>query len=237
MVSYKHLRHEGRLYATRCHIQEEESGPVAIGFAICSDKDNFSKKIGREISFKRANIALVSKRNTLPIKRNTRNNNALLYYAGFQPKFKSIYWTMENETQTDIKKGCDCTSYTQMSDFKPFNEKHFLHIFDANKKEHIMPIVEEKAPKEKNGKPDWSVFPMTELEEVLKVFEFGAKKYGEPFTYRKGEGVPVTDLYSATFRHLLEIHKKKEIAEDSQCYHWAHVAANALMAITSILKK
>jgi len=93
-----------------------------------------------------------------------------------------------------------------------------------------------EAPKEKENKPNWSIFPFTELEEVLKVFEFGAKKYGAPFTYRRGKGVDKNDLFAAIFRHLLEIHKENLIAEDSQCYHYAHIIANCLMALSHIEK-
>lgn len=88
------------------------------------------------------------------------------------------------------------------------------------------------APKERENKPDWSIFPFTELQEVLKVFEFGVKKYGSPFSFRRGHGVSKPDLFSASIRHLLEIHKGNSIAEDSKCYHWAHLAANALMALS-----
>ena len=93
-------------------------------------------------------------------------------------------------------------------------------------------IPKDFAPKEKENKPNWAIFPFTELEEVLKVFEFGVKKYGSPFSFRRGQGVSKSDLFSASIRHLLEIHKGHSIAEDSNCYHWAHLAANAIMALS-----
>ena len=89
------------------------------------------------------------------------------------------------------------------------------------------------APKEKSNKPDWAIFPFSEAEEVLKAFTFGAKKYGAPFTYRIGTGVPEDDLLSAVIRHLTAIQNGEDIAPDSQCLHWSHVACNALMAITT----
>ena len=100
------------------------------------------------------------------------------------------------------------------------------HIYDNTD------VPDTFAPKEKENKPDWSIFPFTELEEVLKVFEFGVKKYGSSFSFRRGHGVSKPDLFSASIRHLLEIHKGNLIAEDSQCYHWAHLAANAIMALS-----
>ena len=94
----------------------------------------------------------------------------------------------------------------------------------------------ETAPKDKTNKPSWHIFPFEELEEVRKVFEYGVQKYGAPFTYRQGSGVPQPDLWDATLRHLLQIQKGEDCATDSLLLHWAHIAANALMAITTYNK-
>jgi hypothetical protein len=85
-------------------------------------------------------------------------------------------------------------------------------------------------PKEKEGKPDWSIFPFDEAQHVLYVFEYGAKKYGAPFTYRKL--VPRDYLLAATIRHLIEIQNGCDLDRESCLLHWAHVAANALMALS-----
>ena len=39
---------------TVCAIFDEETGKLSMGIARCSEKDRFIKKIGREISYKRA---------------------------------------------------------------------------------------------------------------------------------------------------------------------------------------
>lgn len=39
---------------TVCAIFDEETGKLSMGIARCSEKDRFVKKIGREISYKRA---------------------------------------------------------------------------------------------------------------------------------------------------------------------------------------
>jgi len=229
MITYKHLRHEGKLYATRCQIQEGEFDPIGIGFAICSDKDNFCRKIGRELSFKRATIALISKRNSLPIKRLSSNNNKTVYYAGFNPKFKSIYWSMEareKECTANMESEQNKVAYSRLSDFG----------FPV-KKRYITPtIILEEAPKEKEGKLDWSCLPLTELQEVVRVFMFGKKKYGGAFTYRQSNGVPKEDLIAAMMRHLERIQAGEEVADDSQCLHIAHIAANCLMYIATLGK-
>ena len=89
-------------------------------------------------------------------------------------------------------------------------------------------------PKESDNKPDWSIFPFDEAEFVLDAFAFGAKKYGAPFTYRKL--VNPRKLLAATIRHLIAIQNDHEYADDSDCLHWAHVGANALMALSRYRK-
>ncbi len=65
-VSYKHLRNEnGKLFCTICTIDTDLF--TATGVALCSHRDNFSRKIGRALALKRANKALLSKRNSLQI--------------------------------------------------------------------------------------------------------------------------------------------------------------------------
>lgn len=88
----------------------------------------------------------------------------------------------------------------------------------------------ERGPKETTGKPNWAVFPFSEAEEVVKVFEYGAIKYGAPFTYRKG--IPPAELWSAIMRHLIEIQNGHDIDDESGCLHIAHIAANALMSLS-----
>jgi len=88
----------------------------------------------------------------------------------------------------------------------------------------------DRGPKENTGKPDWAVFPFAEAESVVKVFEYGANKYGAPFTYRKG--IPTSELWSAIMRHLIEIQNGNDIDSESGCLHMAHIAANALMSLS-----
>jgi hypothetical protein len=88
-----------------------------------------------------------------------------------------------------------------------------------------------RGPKETAGKRNWSIFPFKEATEVLKVFEYGAGKYGEPFTYRKG--IPVDELLAAIFRHAVEIHNNHNVDSESGLSHAAHIAANALMLLSN----
>ena len=92
-----------------------------------------------------------------------------------------------------------------------------------------------EGPKEKEGKTHWKYFPFEECEEVVKTFEYGVKKYGEPFTYRKG--IDPLDLMEAAMRHLIEIQKGNILDSESGLNHFAHVAATALMALSQYKRK
>ncbi len=91
---------------------------------------------------------------------------------------------------------------------------------------------ETRGPKDQAGKTDWSVFPFLEASEVVRVFAFGANKYGAPFTYRKG--IPQEELWSAAMRHLIAYQSGETVDPESGCSHIAHVAANALMMLAQV---
>ena len=89
------------------------------------------------------------------------------------------------------------------------------------------------ANKELKGKPEYAVLPWDAIEEVVRVFEYGAKKYKAPFTYRSG--VAFSNLASAAFRHLvLWFFFREDHDKESGCLHLAHVAANVMMIISMI---
>ena len=91
------------------------------------------------------------------------------------------------------------------------------------------------APKEYEGKVNWVVFPFREAESVVRVFEYGVRKYGKPFTYR--EGIEDSLLIAATIRHLVELMNDIEDDVESGESHWSHIAANALMALSKRSKR
>jgi len=89
--------------------------------------------------------------------------------------------------------------------------------------------------KANEGKIEWSVLPYDALEHVVEVFEFGAVKYGKPYTYRAG--ITYSKLFSATLRHLIAWWMGEDKADDSKCLHLAHAAANCLMLLAMMNKK
>jgi len=85
------------------------------------------------------------------------------------------------------------------------------------------------------GKPSYSVLPYDALEQVIKVFEYGAGKYGRPFTYRAG--IPFSRLFESAMRHLVYwYYWHEDYDPETNCYHLAHAAANCLMLLTYLDK-
>ena len=83
-----------------------------------------------------------------------------------------------------------------------------------------------EAPKDLEGKKDWSLLPAAELENIIDVYQFGVDKYGREswkagFQYHK--------IYAAALRHLTAFWRGQDVnMEDGGLYHLAQVAWNAL---------
>ena len=75
------------------------------------------------------------------------------------------------------------------------------------------------------GKRRWDLMLWEELEEVVKVLEYGAKKYGIN-TYNIDDWD--NRYFSAIMRHLLAWKRGEKIDDESGINHLAHVIVNAL---------
>lgn len=72
----------------------------------------------------------------------------------------------------------------------------------------------------------WELLPLEDIEDIVKVYTAGAKKYG-PNTWQN-----LPDGYNrykaALLRHLVEYDKDNKIDEETGCHHLAAVAWNAI---------
>lgn len=75
------------------------------------------------------------------------------------------------------------------------------------------------------GKLRWDLLPFTELEDVVQVLEFGAKKYSA-HNWRKG--MPVHKVFNSTLRHLFAWWRGEDIDPESGLPHLAHAICNIL---------
>lgn len=94
--------------------------------------------------------------------------------------------------------------------------------------------VENKKLKEairfNEGKPDWSLMPLSALEEVVKVLQMGAKKYDKN-NWREGSGFNYTSVVASMMRHIVKYMDGIDVDDESKLHHMAHVACNALFLL------
>lgn len=96
----------------------------------------------------------------------------------------------------------------------------------------------ENTPSIKNDRLDdklrWELLPLEDVEDIVRVYTAGAKKYGE----NKWQDLPdgIRRYKAALLRHLVEFDKGNEIDEETGSLHLAAVAWNAI-AMLHISKK
>lgn len=85
-----------------------------------------------------------------------------------------------------------------------------------------------KAERENERKIDYTIIPWEGMDEVVAVFEMGAKKYARD-NYKLGDGLPLDTYRKSMLRHLLQSVKEQDVDEESGLDHIAHLVANGLM--------
>ena len=113
----------------------------------------------------------------------------------------------------------------------PFN-KEYASVFgppDTNK-------VLDTAVRYDTGKLDWSLLPWDSVEEVLKVLEFGKKKYSA-HNWKMGEGFKYSRVFNSTCRHLFSWIRGEDLDPESGLNHLAHAACNLLFVLHYIKHK
>lgn len=77
-----------------------------------------------------------------------------------------------------------------------------------------------------DNKLRWDLLPLEEIEDIVKVYTAGSKKYGDNTWQNLPNGLQ--RYKAALFRHLLEFEKGNEIDNETGCRHLAQVAWNAI---------
>lgn len=94
------------------------------------------------------------------------------------------------------------------------------------KKDKSCPSNDSKKNDIQDDKLRWDLLPMVEIEDIVRVYHAGAKKYGE----NRWQGLEngYQRYKAALLRHLLEAEKGNMVDEDTGCLHLAQVAWNAI---------
>jgi DNA-directed RNA polymerase subunit RPC12/RpoP len=77
----------------------------------------------------------------------------------------------------------------------------------------------------------YSSLPVEAIEEVTKVFNYGAAKYGDLNWLANANQVEWTRYMNAADRHWVKFKKNQNFDEESSLYELAHIATNILMLL------
>lgn len=75
------------------------------------------------------------------------------------------------------------------------------------------------------GKPKWSLVDFKSLEPMVRVLEYGCKKYDKD-NWKKG--LDTTEILESLSRHLFALMSGKEYDEESNLPHIGHILCNAM---------
>ena len=78
------------------------------------------------------------------------------------------------------------------------------------------------------GKTKWSLFPFEAAREIVKVLEFGAKKYG---SHNWQKGLVFSETFESLQRHILAWYNGEDKDEETGLSHLAHAGCNILFLI------
>jgi hypothetical protein len=91
------------------------------------------------------------------------------------------------------------------------------------------------AKKYDNGKDRWDLLPLQPIREVVKVFTYGASKYGQD-QWQKLDNFE-DRYYAAALRHLSAWRLGEENDQESGLHHLAHCVWNIIALLWSETKK
>ena len=90
--------------------------------------------------------------------------------------------------------------------------------------------LKETAVKFDNDKVDWMILPYDALEEIIKVMEFGARKYARG-NFASGEGLEYTRVLNSLMRHILAFSRGEDLDPETGISHMAHAGCNILFLL------
>ena len=137
--------------------------------------------------------------------------------------------------------GCASCFFNEYGECKLKDDPKYCGIDTRNDKRSISyKLIEQCKPKDmeqenkkearKNDRLDdklrWELLPLEDIEDIVKVYTEGAKKYGPDRWQNLPDGI--RRYKAALLRHLVEFDKGNEIDEETGCRHLAQVAWNAI---------
>lgn len=85
-------------------------------------------------------------------------------------------------------------------------------------------------------KADWSMMPWDSVEEILKVLEFGKRKYSA-WNWAQGDGFKYSRIFNSLMRHMFAWFRGEDNDPESGLSHLAHAGCNILFLIYFVKHK
>ena len=95
-------------------------------------------------------------------------------------------------------------------------------------------LLPDGAYRANQGKPQWELMPVLALEEVAKVFTYGAIKYDQD-NWRKG--FPWRNVFGSAMRHMMAWLRGEDLDPESGIHHLACAATNMLFLLEYQINK
>lgn len=83
----------------------------------------------------------------------------------------------------------------------------------------------ERGSRFNQGKLRWSLVHFKSLEPLVRVLEFGAKKYGD---YNWQKGLDRKEILESMMRHMTDLMDGNEYDEESKIHHIGHILCNGM---------
>lgn len=103
-------------------------------------------------------------------------------------------------------------------------------LVDAAQPVELKPEQLKIPVKHDDSKRDWSLLPMEAVEEIVKVLEFGAKKYAAD-NWREGSGFSWLRVANSLRRHLYAWLRGEDRDPETGLSHLAHAGCNVLFLL------
>ena len=94
---------------------------------------------------------------------------------------------------------------------------------------NLPPLASKESVKYDDAKLAWNLLPMDSVEDVVRILNFGAKKY-DAHNWRK-TGFNWTRIFNSCMRHLMAWIRGEDNDPESGLNHLAHAACNLLFLL------
>lgn len=128
------------------------------------------------------------------------------------------------------KDGCILQTVRYCNSFERYDKEAISYKLVEQCKPKENEMEQENNGSRKNDRLDdklrWELLPLEDVEDIVRVYTAGAKKYGPDQWQNLPDGIK--RYKAALLRHLVEFDKGNEIDEETGCRHLAAVAWNAI---------